>query len=141
MKVKEERKMTQRSIGEIVGDVSELCSDTVTRLGEQVFAKLQSAGIAPTDIPGLADLFADSSPYCRPFDGLDTYFRQLSFYRRHFILVVSVKMLLICVYTSGVTISINTCTMNLAVQIFVPTTIVHVHVNLYFLNFSFKTTI
>ena len=35
-------------------------------------------------------LFDDSSPYSRPFDGLDTRFRQMSFYKKHFNLIVSI---------------------------------------------------
>ena len=45
--------------------------------------QLQSAGLKMDDIPGLHELFECSSPYCRPFSGLDMYNHQLAFYRSH----------------------------------------------------------
>lgn len=89
LKIKEKRKLTQQTLSEILGDVSEFCANRIAKLSESVFTKLQSAGVTPNDIPGFIDLFDSSSPFCRPFDGLDTYFHQMSFYRDHFKLIVS----------------------------------------------------
>lgn len=88
MKIKEQRRLPQSTVNEIVGDVSELCANNVAILGEEVFKLLKSAGIT-TEVPGLRELFNPSSRYCQPFDGLNTTYLQMSFYRKHFKLVVS----------------------------------------------------
>lgn len=89
MKIKEMRKLTQQTTNEILDDVSEICTATVSKLGDEVFERLQSAGVTPSEIPGLTELFNSSSPYCKPFDGLDTHYRQMCFYKKHFDLIVS----------------------------------------------------
>jgi len=58
-------------------EVTELCTVSISELGGAVDTVLQSAGLQMDDIPGLCELFECSSPYCRPFNGLDTYHHQL----------------------------------------------------------------
>lgn len=87
MKIKEQRKLTQLTVNEIIQDFSDYCENHVAKLGEEVLAKLESAGIT-TEIPGLAELFTSPSPFCQPFAGLDTTYRQVAFYTKHFNLVV-----------------------------------------------------
>ena len=89
LKLKETKKLTQSSVDSILEDATELCATTVSELGFRVESLLNTAGIRFNDIPGLREIFAPTSPYCNPFDGLDTYHRQLSFYRKHFNFVVS----------------------------------------------------
>ena len=60
----------------------------IAQLGGAVKAKIVSSGLQLADIPGLDELFAPSSSFCRPFDGLDTYYRQLSFFKEHLNFVV-----------------------------------------------------
>lgn len=94
MKLKEVRKLTQQSVNCILGDVTDLCDDIVTRMQRDITLRLQSAGITPADadadadVPGLSDLLDSSTPLCRPFDGLDTYYRQVAFMKKHLKLVV-----------------------------------------------------
>ncbi len=88
LKVKEKRKLTQSTLEEILQDVTELFTDLVTQLGERVAATLQSAGRTAVEIPGLLELFSDKSEFCQPFQHLNTYHRQLSFYRANFNFVV-----------------------------------------------------
>ena len=87
MKIKEQRKLTQSTVNEIIC-FTEFCTNNVTRLGEEVLRKLSEAGITE-DIPGLLELFYHTSKYCQPFDGLGTSYRQMIYYRKHFHLVVS----------------------------------------------------
>lgn len=58
-------------------EVTELCTVSISELSGAVDTVLQSAGPQMDDIPGLCELFECSSPYCRPFNGLDTYHHQL----------------------------------------------------------------
>ena len=88
MKLKEVRRLTQQSVNEILGDVTELCTSIVTELGEQVSAELQSTNVCMEGLPRLKELFNHSSIYCRPFNGLDSTYLQFSFYKDHFGLIV-----------------------------------------------------
>ena len=89
LRVKEGRKLTQSCIEELLGDVTDMCSYTVSQLGTQVSSLLRDAGIKMDDIPGLNELFQPGSSYCQPFCQLETQHRQLAFYTSHFNYVVS----------------------------------------------------
>lgn len=89
MKIKEVQKLTQQSVTDILGNVTELCSEIISSLGQEVSTKLNAAGIIASDIEGLNELFESTSCYCQPFEGLTTYYRQVAFYKEHFNLVVS----------------------------------------------------
>ena len=89
LKLKEKRKLTQSALEEILQDLTELCTDLVTQLGERVVAALTSAGVMTREVPGLLELFdSEKSKFCQPFHHLNTYHRQLSFYRANFNFVV-----------------------------------------------------
>ena len=89
LRVKEGHKLTQSCVEELLGDVTDLCSYTVSQLGTQVSSLLREAGIKMDDIPGLDELFQPGSSYCQPFYQLETQHRQLAFYTSHFNYVVS----------------------------------------------------
>lgn len=88
LKLKEKRKLTQSALEEILQDVTELCTDLVRELGERVASTLLSAGVKAEEVPGLLELFDEKSECCQPFHHLNTYHRQLSFYRANFNFVV-----------------------------------------------------
>lgn len=88
LKLKEARRLTQTCVDSVLQEVTELCTVSISELGGAVDSVLQSAGLRMDDIPGLRELFSQSSPFCRPFDGLDTYHRQLAFYKSHLNFVV-----------------------------------------------------
>ena len=88
LKSKETLKLTQVATNTLLDSVTELCTSTVIELGEEVKALLQSSGVDPSSINGLEVLFSLTSPYCRPFDGIDTYHRQLAYYKEHLNFVV-----------------------------------------------------
>ena len=89
LRVKEGCKLTQSCVEELLGDVTDLCSYTVSQLGMQVSSLLRDAGIKTDDILGLDELFQPGSSYCQPFYKLETLHRQLTFYTSHFNYVVS----------------------------------------------------
>ena len=89
LKIKETHKLTQTCVDSMLQEVTELCAVNGSVLGGAVDSVLQSAGLKMEEIPGLRELFAPSSPYCHPFDGLDTYHRRLAFYKSHLKFVVS----------------------------------------------------
>lgn len=88
LKLKEKRKLTQSTLEEILQDVTELCTDLVAELGKHVASTLLSAGVKAEEVPGLLELFDEKSECCQPFHHLNTYHRQLSFYRANFNFVV-----------------------------------------------------
>ena len=100
MKLKEVRKPTQQSVNCILGDVTDLCNDIVTRMQGDITLRLQSAGITPADVPGLSDLLDSSTPLSRPFDGLDMYYRQVVLLKKHLKLVVSDPLAISNIYNT-----------------------------------------
>ena len=60
LKLKECRMLTQSLTEEILGDVTELCADIISRHDHHTSTALQASEFNPADIPGL---FADS-PFC-----------------------------------------------------------------------------
>lgn len=51
LRLKEENKLTQSAVDEILSDVTELCSSVVHQLGSELHDVLNSAGLNPNDIP------------------------------------------------------------------------------------------
>ena len=94
MKLKEERKLTQKAVDEILSDVTELCTDIVSDLRECITTELQSHDMSIDDLPRLKDIFDESFCYSRPFKGLETAYLQLSFYKDHFQMIVSYTLML-----------------------------------------------
>ena len=89
LKLKESHKLTQVCVDRVLQDVSELCTITIVELGEAVKSALESVGVRFSDVPGLQDLFATSSPFNKPFNGLLTHHHQLKFYSTHLKFIVS----------------------------------------------------
>ncbi len=89
MGLKEERKLTQVALQSVIEGVTSLTQIRLTVLHGDVCSKLQAAGISPSSIPGLDELFDIERPFGRPFMGLETQHQQLAFYKAHFGLIVS----------------------------------------------------
>ena len=53
---------------------------------------LTSAGVIPDSIPGFASHFDLESSYAHPFNGLETQYLQLKYYKERFSYIVSVYM-------------------------------------------------
>ena len=88
LKLKEGRKLTQSAVDEVLSDVTELCTDVVTHLGDELRKVLDSAGISSSDIPGFDDIISDDTQYTNPFRNLRTQHLQMAYYRKHFNFVV-----------------------------------------------------
>ena len=73
----------------VLKDISGLVQDLLLDLHQKVNSTLQSAGVDPGQISGLAGLFHPESEFARPFSNLETQHMQLKFYRQNFNLVVS----------------------------------------------------
>ena len=92
LKLKEGRKLSQSATEEILSDVTEMCSNLINCLGEDLYKLLNSMNINPDDIPGLKDLFKEESQYTQPFRGIDTFYLQMSYYRSHLKFVVCIAI-------------------------------------------------
>jgi len=89
LKLKEGRKLTQSAVDEILSDVTELCTNVVCQLGDDLRGVLKSSNVNPDGIPGLNALINQTSPYASPFANIKTQYLQLSYYRKHLNFVVS----------------------------------------------------
>ena len=90
LKLKESKQVSQVVIDEIVGEWDTLFSHTTLRIQAGVRASLAAAGIDSNALPGLNEVF-DNIP--KPFDGLETRFKQEKYYRESLFLIVSVMQL------------------------------------------------
>lgn len=86
--------MTQACLEELLGDITELCTYMVTKLGE-VTTLLKEANVSMEAIGRVSKLFDDKSPFCKPFHNLETNYLQLAYYRSHFGFVVSFSNILV----------------------------------------------
>jgi len=89
LKLKEGRKLTQSAVDEILSDVTELCTNIVCQLGNDLRGVMKSSNVNPDDIPGFNALVNETSPYASPFANIKTQYLQLSYYRKHLNFVVS----------------------------------------------------
>ena len=80
--------MTQSAEDEVSSDVTELCTNVVTHLGDELHKVLNSAGIHSSDIPGFDDIIGDDTQYTNPFRNLQTQHLQIAYFRKHFNFVV-----------------------------------------------------
>ena len=87
LKLKESKQVSQVVIDEIISEWHTLFSHTTLRIQAGVRASLAAAGIDSSTLPGLNEVF-DNIP--KPFDGLETRFKQEKYYRESLFLVVSV---------------------------------------------------
>ena len=72
IKLKEQRRVSQVTIDDIVSGLEGLLQQTVSRAKAGVRAKLAQQGVSPADIIGLDEVFYD---IVRPFSGLETAFK------------------------------------------------------------------
>ena len=86
LKLKEERRLTQVAIDDIVTGIEDVLEKCVIRTKAGVRAKLASSGIDPDNISGLDDVFSD---IVHPFVGLETGFKQESYFKNVLGLLVS----------------------------------------------------
>ena len=89
MGLKEKRKLTQTALQGVIEGVTALSQSRLSALHDEVCSVLSAAGISPSSVTGLAELFDADGPFGRPFLGLETQHQQLRFYKTHFQLIVS----------------------------------------------------
>ena len=89
MGLKEERKLTQVALQGVIEGVTNLTQTRLSALHTEVCGALRAAGIEPSTVPGLEEVFDSEGSFGRPFLGLETQHQQLSFYKKHFNFVVS----------------------------------------------------
>lgn len=85
LKMKEQRRISQVAIDDIVEECSSLFSHSVQRLYARVHEKLASSGIELNSVEGLQDVFQNVPS---PFEGLETRYKQEKFFRETLNLVV-----------------------------------------------------
>ena len=86
IKLKEQRRVSQVTIDDIVTGLEGLLQQTVSRAKAGVRAKLAEQGVSPADISGLDEVFDDIA---QPFCGLETAFKQEKYFKECLGLVVS----------------------------------------------------
>lgn len=86
IKLKEQRRISQVAIDDVVGGCISLFSHTVHRLQAGVRAKLAESGVDPSMVDGLESVFEDVT---NPFKGLETCYLQEKYFRDTLGLVVS----------------------------------------------------
>ena len=85
--LKQSKQVSQVVIDEIVSKWHTLFSHTTLRIQAGVRASLAAAGIDGSTLPGLDEVF-DNIP--KPFDGLETRFKQEKYYCESLFLVLSI---------------------------------------------------
>lgn len=93
LKLKEQRRMSQVAIDDIVDGCKSLFCQTIFRVQAGVSAKLADSGVDPSTIHGLDGVFEDVT---NPFEGLETTYLQEKYFRNTLGLVVSVYNTLRC---------------------------------------------
>lgn len=86
IKLKEQRRVSQVTIDDIVSGFEGLLQQSVSRARAGVRAKLAEQGIDPMDVAGLDDVFEE---ILHPFDGLETACKQEKYFKDCLGLVVS----------------------------------------------------
>lgn len=86
LKMKDQHKISQRAVDDIVYHSRNLVDDVTTRIKIGIESKLASAGINLADLPDLEDIFTQLHD---PFDGIDTNFKQENYFKESLGLVVS----------------------------------------------------
>lgn len=89
LRIKEANLLTQKCVDDIVLGTSELIKSTVEAVGIGVRDCLNNAGIQFDTIPGLPELFAANNPVSDPFEHVSTKYKQVSFFKDNFGLIVS----------------------------------------------------
>ena len=90
LRTKEVNLLTQKCVDDIVLGTGELIRSTVETVGNGVRECLNSAGIPCETVPGLQELFAANNPVSNPFEHVSTKYKQMSFFKQEFGLIVSI---------------------------------------------------
>lgn len=86
LKLKEQWRVSQVAVDDIVSSSRGLFDDTIKRVQANVNAKLAESGVDPDTVTGLDDAFSTVSD---PFLGLETSYLQEKFYRDELGLIVN----------------------------------------------------
>lgn len=89
LRTKEVNMLTQKCVDDIVMGTRELVRTTVETVGNCVRECLNSAGVQFDTIPGLQGLFEANNPVSNPFEHVSTKYKQISFFKEEFGLIVS----------------------------------------------------
>ena len=90
LKIKDEAKVPQTVVESIVNSTTQVVENSVDVLHSGVQQCLQNAGLQLDDIPGIAELFKESSSIRKPFQGCHNEASQLQYYKNNLGMVVSV---------------------------------------------------
>ncbi len=84
LKTKETHRLTQTVMNSIIEDTTSFSQIMLGELHYATTEKLTAAGVNPQIIGSLAPLFRDSGKFGRPFQGLETTYRQMKYFQQHF---------------------------------------------------------
>ncbi|XP_028409272.1 uncharacterized protein LOC114531867 [Dendronephthya gigantea] len=87
MKIREEGKLTQKSLNIVVDTSTEIVRRTTCMIKTGVDNSLKAVGVDMSTVPGLNELFNEDSLANNPFKGIATESEQCQYYREHFKLV------------------------------------------------------
>lgn len=87
LKAREEGKLTQTALNQVVQSTSSLCDQVVSNLKAQVIRVIQKVGLNEADQKTVLDSLGGIS--CDPFEGLRTEYKQEKFYKENFNYMVS----------------------------------------------------
>ena len=93
--------MTQSAVNEILSDVTELTTNIVSHLRQELRDALRPLAFSSSDIPNFDSIFSEDSLYANPFRNLHTQHLQMSYYRKNFNFVVSIAEMLLCISGSS----------------------------------------
>lgn len=98
LKMKDQHKVSQHAVDDIVFHSRSLFDDCITRVKVGIHSKLANNGINFDEIPGLQDVFAGLRD---PFQDIDTCFKQEKYYRECLGLIVSLKKVIYFFFKSS----------------------------------------
>lgn len=88
MTIKEENKLPQTVLQAIIDGITRLNQSRMGLLEREIHRSITDAGLSPSSIPGLENIFNCEGYFGRPFIGLETQHHQLSFYKKNFNFIV-----------------------------------------------------
>ena len=88
LKTKETHRLTQTAMNSVIEDTTSFSQIMLGELHYAATEKLTAAGVNPQIIGSLAPLFRDSGVFGRPFQGLETTYQQMKYFKQHFNFIV-----------------------------------------------------
>ena len=88
LKTKETHRLTQTAMNSVIEDTTSFSQIMLGELHYAATEKLTAAGVNPQIIGSLAPLFRDSGEFGRPFQGLETTYQQMKYFKQHFNFIV-----------------------------------------------------